>query len=357
MSMSRTICLALTAALLASACQREADAPGAAAPDAPAPAPAATETPDAPRAPTATSPVAFDCGGIAVQAVFDGQSATLLLDGERIALTTTPAASGARYEGTRADGSAIEFWTKGEGAMLSVAGNASPECAQVAAASAADTAEAPTGWRARGNEPFWMAEVVGGELRWTTPDSPEPRVWAVSSRRSQNGDLTIAASWEGSALALLATKALCRDSMSGMPFPQTVTVRVDDRELKGCGGEPIELLIGSEWTVTSVGGATTGERPPTLAFSVEGRAAGFAGCNRWMAGAVLTGEGLGFDRAATTMMACPDEAMQAEQAFIDALGKVTRHDFDEAGNLLLKAGDTTLITAARAAVTEAAPQG
>ena len=360
MSTTRTICLALTAALAVTACQRDAQAPESAAPEAAPAAPAEPAAPTPPEMPTVATPTAYDCGGTAVQAVFDGQNATLLLDGESIALTTAQAASGARYEGTRADGTAVEFWTKGDTAMLSVAGNSYPECTKAAADDAATAGATNGAWRARGNEPFWMAEVAGNELRWTTPDSPEPVVWAIDSQSSQNGDLAIAATRDGAALALSATKGLCRDTMAGMPFPQTVSVRIDDREFKGCGGEAIDLLAANEWTVSTIAGTAAIERAPTLAFQRDGNANGYAGCNRWMGPAALTGEGLGFARAATTMMACPEEAMAQERAFLDALAKVTRHDFDEAGNLLLKAGDETVIVAApspAAAADGAAPQG
>jgi heat shock protein HslJ len=133
--------------------------------------------------------------------------------------------------------------------------------------------------------------------------------------------------------------------MAGMPYPQTVAITLDGKRLAGCGGDPMDLLAIGEWTVASVAGEPTGERPPTLQFLAEGRAAGFAGCNRWMGGASLSGEGLAFSQVATTMMACADAAMSAERGFLDALARITRHDFGADGSLQLLAGDTVLIVA------------
>ena len=342
----RPICLAIAAVLAVTACQRDAQAPESAAPPAAPTAPAEPAAPTPPEAPAIAAPVAYDCGGTAVQASFDGENATLLLDGESIALMTAQAASGARYEGTRADGTTVEFWTKGETAMLSVAGNSYPECTKAAAP---DSAKAT--WRARGNEPFWTVEIEGTELRWTTPDTTEPVVWRLDTPVTDADSFEFSGasidSESGSrAIAVSAKRSLCRDTMAGMPFPQTVSVRIDDREFKGCGGEAIELLVASSWAVSSIAGAAVVGTSPSLEFTTEGRAAGSGGCNRWMAPFTLTGEGLDFADATSTMMACPDDVMQAERAFLDALARVTRHDFDEAGNLLLKAGDETVIVAA-----------
>jgi heat shock protein HslJ/membrane-bound inhibitor of C-type lysozyme len=356
------LALALAAALAATACQREASDAAPAAPDSAPTASMAEPATDAAAtpAPGPSAPVAYDCGGTAVQASFDGNNATVRIDGESIPLSTVPAASGARYQGTRADGVAVELWVKGGSATLSVAGNAYPECTSAAPADAAAATTAAATYRARGNEPFWTVEISNGELRWSTMDAPEPVVFSVNQPAADAGSFTISiasvsSDADAQSLSMAAERGICRDSMSGMPYPHTVTVRVGEQEYRGCGGDAAALLSENEWTVTSVGGSAAGERPPTLQFMADGGAAGFAGCNRWMSPAKLTGEGLSFERAASTMMACPEEAMKAERDFLDALAKVTRHDFDDAGNLLLKAGDETIIVAAKAAPAEAAP--
>lgn len=356
---ARAIAMAMLAALAATACQREsADAAPEAA--AAAPDPAASAAPVPPPTPVAgpSTPAAYDCGGTAVTVGFEGDQATAVIDGEAIPLATVPAASGARYQGARADGVPVELWSKGEQLTLMVAGNAYPECRRPASADEA-TAAATDGdrYRARGNEPFWSIDVEGPTLRWMTPETPEAVVWTDTTRTVRDDGFDLAATRDGAALALSATAALCRDSMSGMPYPDTVTVRLDGADYRGCGGDPRALLVAGEWTVASIDGKAMDEPPPTLRFMADGGAGGFAGCNRWMAAATLTGEGLAFERPATTMMACPGAAMATEQSFLAALSSVSRHDIDEAGRLVLFAGDRAVITATPAAADASSPEG
>jgi heat shock protein HslJ len=215
--------------------------------------------------------------------------------------------------------------------------NASPDAAPVEAA--------VPGYRARGNEPFWSIEAHADELRWTTPDAPDPLRWSAATRADRADGFDLGATREGSALTLSASATICRDSMTGMPHPHTVVVTIDEREFTGCGGEPIDLLAANAWIVASIDGAAIVGEAPTIGFDRTGRASGSGACNRWMSEIHLTGEGLGFARAASTMMACPEAAMRTERHFLDALARVTRHDFDASGNLLLKAGDDTVIVA------------
>lgn len=212
-------------------------------------------------------------------------------------------------------------------------------------AAIAQTEEAPPPYRARGNEPFWSIVVDASELRWSTPDTAYPVIWSGLTRSARADGFDLTAHHEGRVLALGATNLICRDNMSGMPYPETVTVRIDDREFQGCGGEPLALLTAHEWTVAMIDGTAVAGRAPTLAFTEDRRTSGFAGCNRWNASLQLDGEGLRLGQAASTMMACPDAEMAQERAFLDALARITRHDFDEAGHLLLMAGDETLVLA------------
>jgi len=349
----------MLATLAVTACQREATesdeaVPVEAAPPPPNAAPAPPVDPIAAPSP----PTAFDCGGTAVTVGFEGDQATVVVDGEAIPLATVPTASGARYQGIRADGVPVEVWSKGEQLTLLVAGNAYPECTRPAA-SVGPTASTADGGRytARGNEPFWSIEVEGGTLHWKTPESPDAVIWGSATRTLRDDGFDITASRDEATLVMSATGVLCRDGMSGMPYPHTVTVRVDSDELQGCGGEPQALLMPGEWTVASIDGKAIDGSPPTLQFMADGGAGGFSGCNRWRAATALSGEGLAFERPASTLMACPEAAMAVEQAFLSALAKINRHDFDATGRLVLLAGDTPVITAARTAADAGPPEG
>lgn len=342
----------------------QAGAPEATAVTPPSAEPTATGSPTAarPAAKTIGVPKDYDCGGTAIEAIYFEHMATLRLDGESIRLGPVAVASGSRYQGWRADGVLVDLWEKGGTAMLNVAGNDYPECVRIETSIdiATDATASPPPpdiqttppasdvvrtYTARGEEPFWLAQVDATEVRWNTPDHVSSDVFTGLSRTTREGGFDIAATRDGATLALSTTDTICRSSMSGMPYPHTVTVRINGAEYRGCGGDPLDLLLGREWTVSSLDGNRVETTTPTLRFSADGRASGFAGCNRWMAGAVLTGERLAFERPAGTLMACPEAAMAIEQAFLAALATVTRHDFDDAGALVLMSGDTAVIVA------------
>jgi heat shock protein HslJ len=70
-------------------------------------------------------------------------------------------------------------------------------------------------------------------------------------------------------------------------------------------------LDNREWVLVGLGELAAplgaGGRPATIQFdAATGRAAGFAGCNRYSAGYTLAGDSLTFGPAISTKMACAD---------------------------------------------------
>ena len=345
----------LTACSQAGAPEATAVAPPSAAPTAPV-----TPAPPPPAAKDIGVPKDYDCAGTAIEVIYLEHRAILQFDGESVRLGPVAAASGARFQGWRADGVLIGVWDKGGTATLNVAGNDYPECSLIEAPAAAETeamspAETPTAapapevirtYSARGNEPFWLVQADATEVRWSTADHVAADVFTGLTRTTRADGFALAATREGGALALSANASVCRDSMTGMPHPDTVVVQVDGREFRGCGGNPIDVLTPNAWTVTSIGGAAMSGRPPTLQFSADGQASGFAGCNRWTSSAVLSGEGLRIGMAAATRMACLDDtASKQESDFLAALSRITGFDVDAYGDQLMKAGNETVIVA------------
>jgi len=84
----------------------------------------------------------------------------------------------------------------------------------------------------------------------------------------------------------------------------------------------------------------------SLGFA-EGGVAGLAACNNYTASYQVDGNALTIGPAAATRKMCPEALMNQEQAFMDALGRVTRYDIDETGALLLfgDASEEPLLTA------------
>ena len=136
---------------------------------------------------------------------------------------------------------------------------------------------------------------------------------------------------------------LCQDSMSGMSYPQQVSVQVEGSQLDGCGGEPGRLLQGGEWVVEDINGAGIIDRSRvTLNFWQDGRVTGRASCNHFAGHYELTGEGLSIGEAAVTRMACAPALMMQEQRVLDNVRQVQGFELDSTGALLLRSAAGTL---------------
>lgn len=208
-------------------------------------------------------------------------------------------------------------------------------------ATAADT-NVPT--TARGNEPGWSLTIGDSEIDLITNMGAD-RVTFAKPRAEVTTRYVVEP--EGVVISIVDTP--CADTMSGMPFPFSVTVERPDGVLSGCGGEPASLLTGDEWTVESIGGQpTVPQSKVTIAFAEDGGLSGAASCNRFVGGWHLSGEGLTFGQIGSTMMACLEpELSDQERTFIEALGKISRFEIAPDGALVLVAGDTPAIVARR----------
>lgn len=292
----------------------------------------ATEAGDI-RLATGDLPVAMLCGDLPVTVRFDGSAMEIMTPRGDMRLLPVEAASGARFE---AEGDpSTWFWSKGEGATLSLTGEEFPACAP-----------RPVSYVARGNEPFWSVAVTGSEAVLTTPEGVEA-TGRLEAPAWREGAVEWATADGG--LRLRMAEAICRDTMTGMPYPETVTLITAEGERQGCGGDPLSLLTGAEWVIEDVGGkGIIDSAHLTIGFREGGSLGGSGGCNRYNAGFTLSGEGLSIGPAAATMMACAEAVMALEQALFQALAGVTGFDIDATGALVLKdAGGTAVVTARR----------
>jgi len=279
----------------------------------------------------------WNCGDQVVTVTFADDAARLRVGEDIFALRRVPTASGAKYEAI--DDASMFVWNKGPQMTFSMRGESHPDCARIDREASA--------FRARGNEPGWAVTIGADELELvtqygevtTTVPAPEPQV--TGERMVYQADT------ERGPLAVTIVPGPCIDSMSGMPYPRSVTVEFAGATLQGCGGEPRELLLGDEWVVDSVAGEPVKEARITLAFDTDGRVAGSAACNTYTSAYALSGEGLSFTKAAVTMKACAPELMQQEDRFLDVLGDVARFEMVEAGQLALHTADGRVIKAHR----------
>ena len=275
----------------------------------------------------------WQCGDHRLSVVFDDETAQMDADGRQVTLRQTVTASGARYEAPDDPGTWI--WNKGRDLTASLAGTELPPCVPEE-----DDAE---GFTARGNEPGWRVDLSGEDARIRVQDGTDETLPLPEAEQTAGGRRY---ALEGGGV-LTVTDGLCHDTMTGLPHPARASLTWEGREMQGCAGAPRELLEGAEWQVEDVGGGGIIDNSHiTIAFEGD-RAAGSAGCNRWFAAVNLTGEGMTFGPAGSTMMACPEALMQQERRFLEALAGVSGFDIDETGALLLKAGDATVVRARR----------
>jgi uncharacterized membrane protein len=87
---------------------------------------------------------------------------------------------------------------------------------------------------ARGNEPFWSAEVGEARVLWRQPGTPAEIDLGTPQTQDAEGAAHYRASGDGHQLELLIDLQACRDSMSGEYFAYAAKAVFDGKELTGC---------------------------------------------------------------------------------------------------------------------------
>lgn len=222
--------LALVPALLLGACEKPSPPPPAPTAPAPAPAPAVAEA-----RPVALvdAPVLYQCQDYAFSARFgEGDVVLLLPEGQRL-LKQVSAASGTKYEGEQA-----LFWVKGREALLEIDGRGYDGCREQAATADAAPATSAPAFTARGNEPGWSLRIVPGEQMQLVTDYGQRTVeTAAPPALEKDGARIYHARSRKHELYVRIESTPCQDD-SGAPFPSTVLVKLDGKELRGCGSAP-----------------------------------------------------------------------------------------------------------------------
>jgi heat shock protein HslJ len=271
------------------------------------------------------------CETVAGRVGFAEGAAILDLGGDISLLHQSISASGAKYETEAGD---LMFWIKGDEASL-VADGAQQTC---------QLSPEAFDWTAGGNEPGWRIGVAEGRLEALLDYGETSLDVDVPEARLFDGALW----YEGLELSLFLRPTLCHDDMTGMPYPESVTLKRGEQVLHGCGGAPLALLSGSDWRIEEIAGqGVIDASDVTLTVSPEGQVSGQAGCNRYTGGVELTGEGLTFGPLASTRMMCPEALMVQEARYFEVLSGVDRFDIDETGALVLYSLDEAVITAGR----------
>ncbi len=283
----------------------------------------------------------YRCGDQEAVIDYTQHSMRLRVGEELYTLSLRPVrtADGAKYEAV--GDPTTWFWSKGRGGTLSVKGRTYPDCV-----TAGEGAARPV--RARGNEPGWIADIDGDRLTLLTDNGTRKLVARTSAPQVAGDTRRYTASTERGPIVLTVSERLCRDNMSGMPYPATAELTLEGRTLRGCAGEPVDLLHGPEWVVEDLGGGGIIDRSrATLDFGADGRVSGRASCNTYTGRYALSGEGMKVSDIAVTDKACAPSLMQQEQKFLAILRDAASFDFSADGALVLKAADGRTILARR----------
>ena len=280
----------------------------------------------------------YRCGEQTVVFGALGDYQRLVVDDEVFDLQPEIAASGARYIGVGENG--IEFWSKGDEAMVTIRGEALDNCERVA--------EPELPFTARGQEPGWNLRIDDTAMVLHTNYDEQKLNFSRAPAEISAAGIRYETENEGRHLSVLIEREACNDTMADVAYPYSVQYTLDGDTQTGCGGDPREVLGGSEWLIEEIGGQAIAEgSAPTIEFlriDGEDRFAGRASCNRYMGGYRLTGEGINLSPAASTMMACAeeDQALQ-ERRLLSLLEEVYGFGIDSEGRLHLRAGSGEII--------------
>lgn len=188
-------------------------------------------------------------------------------------------------------------------------------------------------YMALGTEPGWTLEITPDRLNYagdygeTKIIVPNPGAQASTTGRS----------YATSRLTVAIIHTPCSDGMSDRRYADTVTIKADGKEVKGCGGKilPPDTLAGSNWTFVSIGGvAVAADRPTALQFD-GARLSGSAGCNRFSGGYSAAEGTLTAGPLMATEMACPGAGMTQEQTFFKLIAAPVSLTFADDGTLIL----------------------
>ncbi len=93
----------------------------------------------------------------------------------------------------------------------------------------------PADVKALGTEPFWNAEITGGNLTWTTPENLEAGGVTVPVTGADGAEnVLFTATIDGQVLQLLVTPGSCSDGMSDNTYPFTVERTLGEDTVPGC---------------------------------------------------------------------------------------------------------------------------
>ena len=174
----------------------------------------------------------FECAQTSVSFYYlSPDDARLYLPDGPVELQQTRSASGARFVGED-----IEFWDRGNRALLTLPGQATTECQVNDDRAPRDTlGRYPVNFRALGNEPGWLLELSDVEARLLTDYGQVRTVTPLPDAKAVGPGVSYDITADVTELIIHLEPAPCQDSMSGEDFDWTAVVTLDGQAFHGCG--------------------------------------------------------------------------------------------------------------------------
>lgn len=174
----------------------------------------------------------YECDGADFVTRLGPGEMALWFDDRYLVLSQVRSGSGSRYQ----EGD-VEFWSKGEEAMLEVDGVRYSNCRiNHARAPWEDARRRGVEFRAVGNEPGWHLEVRGEQNLLFVGDYGSRRLLFQPVETAEaDGLLHYSAEQNGHLIRVTVSETFCTDTMKGEQFPYTVLVELDGNQYTGCG--------------------------------------------------------------------------------------------------------------------------
>lgn len=283
--------------------------------------------------------VMFQCGEQQITTVIKNESMQLKMNDDLYMLFQVPSASGSKYQ---SKDKLVNFWNKGHQGILTIADMSWSHCTAV---NQDQVEQLP--FRAQGHEPEWSLSATYDQVIMTWDGGQKQSVLGETELHIYHAGFELKAYSDTRYIKVETLATLCRDDMSGLPYPYQVNVRLDNLDFQGCGGHSRDLLVGQEWIVQDINqqGIIDFSRL-TMTFDDQGRLSGFTSCNQYST-AYEFNERLDVASAITTQKVCPVAIMNQEKVFLTTLADVESLDISINGALVLKTADGRTITARR----------
>jgi heat shock protein HslJ len=181
---------------------------------------------------------------------------------------------------------------------------------------AALPAAAQERYSARGTEPFWSLTIDARTMRFEAAGRAPVTVATPKVIHGFAGEM-----WQGRRIDVNTVHGGCSDGMSDRRYSDTVTVRVDGRSYRGCGGDMVEAarpssVVDGSWRIEALDGRRVSAlTSPDVTFR-DGRMQGDTSCNRFSGSFSFTRGRLTAGPLATTRKFCAERVQSVQETAI-----------------------------------------